>query len=108
MTRSSFYSLSSGPVGVYNGLSSWVTDLASGQLCKNNMTLAPVILLNMFSVSVSCIFSQEWRCQTLLLVLNYQKPIKLDLLVKRERDKLRGLDLLQGELSQAIQMFALH
>lgn len=103
MTRSSFHNLSSVPVGVYNGLSSWVADLASGQLCKNNMTLAHAILLNVLSVNVSYIFSQEWRCQTFLhSFLDCQKPIKLDLLAKRERDsKLKDLDLLQRQLSEA-------
>jgi len=51
----------------------------------------------MLSVSVSCMFSQEdGNARHPHGFLNCQKPIKLDLLVKRERgSKLRGLDLPQ-------------
>lgn len=60
-------------------------------------------LAHMLSVSVSYIFSLKWRYQTFLhSFLNCQKPVKVDLLMKRERgSKLRGLDLLQRNLSKA-------
>lgn len=107
MAKSFFYTLSSVPINMYNGLTSWLSDLASGQLCKDKTTLAHTTPLNMlFLVSLSYIFSQGNGDARHFCMISWtakkNTTIKLDLHVKSKRDnKLRRLGLLQRQMGEA-------
>lgn len=106
MVKRSFYTLSSVPVNMLNGLTSRLSDLASGQLCKDKTTLAHTAPLNMlFLVSCSYIFSQGNGDAKHFCMISWtakKKPIKLDLHVKSKKDnKLRRLGLLQRQMGEA-------